>query len=96
MKTIPEEYVGGISIEELAAKHSISKRSVIARLVHAKVYKKEPYRSKNGEVPVFKEALIKELCELLGYTEAELQDLAKLNKTTLRILIKEIRILQTT
>jgi hypothetical protein len=76
------------TIDFLANKFNTTRRSVIAKLSYNGVYIKPKYVSKSGETPVSKSELVQELSEL--FTAAELEQLIKLNKTTIKKIIKYI------
>jgi hypothetical protein len=76
------------TVNNLAAKYNTTRRSIIAKLSYNGVYIKPVYISKSGEVPVSKSELVQELAEL--FTANELEQLIKLNKVTIKKIIKYI------
>jgi len=78
------------NVDEVASALSVPKRSVIAKLTSLGLYKKEPYRNKNGEVPVKKEEYLEKIAESLEVNLELLDSLAKANKNVLKMLAEAL------
>lgn len=83
-------YKEGVSIEELMEKFNKPKKSIIGKLSKEKVYVKQVYRSKTGELPITKKELIANLAQLIDADPEKLQGLEKAPKIELQYLISKI------
>ena len=86
---IVSDYQTGVSVEQIAQSMGKTARSIIAKLSREGVYKKKEYVTKNGNAPVKKDTLADKIGALCDLTEAEMESVAKANKTALaKILAK--------
>jgi hypothetical protein len=81
-----QQYTAQVPVEQIAQQLEVPERSIIAKLSSLGVYHKKPYLNKRGEPPVKKSEQIFRLAELLSVPETELESLAKVNKTVLKLL----------
>jgi hypothetical protein len=82
-----EDYRSGVKISTLSENLGVPTKSIIAKLSSLGVYQKKPYLSKTGEVPVSKEELLQQICELTGESLEPMESLLKSNKTVLKKII---------
>ena len=80
---IVADYANGVSVEAIANAVGKSVRSVVAKLSREGVYKAKTYTTKTGEPVAKKDDLADQIGMLLGFTEAEVTSMAKVNKTAL-------------
>lgn len=81
------DYAAGVTVEKIAETLGKSVKSVVAKLVREKVYKKKEYVAKDGTAVVKKNELADKMAELFGLTEAEADSLTKANKTALKKIL---------
>lgn len=74
------------AVETLAEEFGKSTKSVIAKLVLMKLYRKAERTTKAGKPVVKKDALADRIGEALGLTEADVTSLTKANKTALEAI----------
>lgn len=77
------QYLGGITVEEIAEMMGKTVRSVVAKLSREKVYVAKTYVSKTGAPVVKKDAHADAIGAILNLTENEIESLVKANKTAL-------------
>ncbi len=80
---IVADYGNGVSVEAIAVAVGKSVRSVVAKLSREGVYKPKAYVTKTGDAVVKKDDLADQIGMLLGFSEAEVTSMAKVNKTAL-------------
>lgn len=68
-----------------------TEKSIIAKLSSLGLYKKRPYLTKRGELPVKKEEHIQNLAKLLEVDVETLESLEKVNKNVLAMLAKKLK-----
>ena len=86
---IVADYAAGVPVAEIAEAMGKTARSIIAKLSREGVYKRKEYTSKTGDAPVKKDTLADKIGALCDLTEAEMESVAKANKTALaKILAK--------
>ena len=90
--TAIEQYLAGISVENIAKALGKSARSVTAKLSRElkgteHEYKSKTYATKNGEAVVKEDELADKIGVLLGATEPEMESLTKVNKTMLKKIL---------
>jgi hypothetical protein len=85
-----EDYANGVAVEAIAAKVGRSVRSVVAKLSRLGVYKAKEYTAKNGTAPVKKESLADKIGVICELTEAEMDSVAKANKTALTKILAHL------
>ena len=97
MKYTPEitarllaDYAANFQVEKLAADLKVPTRSVIAKLSSLGVYRKKPYMTKRGEIPIKKAEYVQNLSELLKMHPDQLESLEKVTKTLLARLQAEL------
>lgn len=66
------------TVDLLAAKYDVPRRSIIAKLSHFNVYKAKRYMTKQGEFPRKKAEMVQDLAEL--FKDFELEQFEKLSK----------------
>jgi hypothetical protein len=98
VKMISERYTaeGNACVPVLAKELNVTKRSVIAKLSNLQIYKKPPYKTKAGEIPVPKAAYIDSIALELGIDVSILDSLEKVTKQALVLMDKKIKLLKTT
>lgn len=69
---------------------TFSEKSIIAKLSSLGLYKKRPYLTKRGEIPVKKDEYIQNLAKLLEVDVETLESLEKVNKNVLALLNKHL------
>lgn len=69
---------------------TFSEKSIIAKLSSLGLYKKRPYLTKRGEIPVKKDEYIQNLAKLLEVDVETLESLEKVNKNVLAMLNKHL------
>ena len=94
--TMINDYADGVSVETIAANMGKTVRSVIAKLSREKVYVAKTRTTKTGEAIVKKDAVADEIGMLMGFTEAEIESLAKANKTVLKALVDVVKAVKLT
>ena len=67
-------------------KEDVPERSIIAKLSSLRVYKKQEYLTKRGEIPVKKAEHIERIAILLDVNAEMLESLEKVNKSVLALL----------
>lgn len=77
------QYLGGITVEEIAESLGKTVRSVVAKLSREKVYVAKTYVSKTGAPVVKKDAHADAIGAILKMSENEIESLTKANKTAL-------------
>lgn len=78
------------TVKAFAAQFGKSVRSIVAKLSREGVYQKKEYVSKSGEAPMAKEELASKIGELCDMSPAEMDSLAKANKTALVKLLQKL------
>lgn len=76
----------GLSTAQIAEVLGATERSVIAKLSHLGVYRKRPYLTKQGELPVKKSEYIIRIAKSLEVSEDSLESLEKVTKHVLKLL----------
>ena len=79
-----QDYLSGITTEQIALELGKSVRSVVAKLSREKVYVAKTYTAKNGETVVKKDMVADAIGAVLMLTESEIESLTKANKTALK------------
>ena len=77
------DYAQGMTVESIAESVGKSVRSIVAKLSREGVYKAKAYTTKAGEKPIKKDAHADAIGAMCGMTEAEIESMAKANKTAL-------------
>lgn len=72
------------TVEALAQKYNRSIRAIVSKLSREGVYKKPPYRTKQGEIPHTKDDLVDIIAGLMGEYPENLDGLEKCPKIVLR------------
>lgn len=88
-----QEYMANPSkdtVEKLAVTLGKTVKSVVAKLVREKVYKKAEYVSKTGEKVQLKNEYADAIGAVLKMNENDIDSLTKCNKTALAIIFKAI------
>jgi Zn-dependent peptidase ImmA (M78 family) len=75
------------TVDQLAEKYQVSKRSIIAKLSSLGLYSKRPYLNKRGELPIKKEEYVEMLAKTLDVPIDRLESLEKVNKSVLKLLL---------
>jgi hypothetical protein len=95
VKMITERYnADNNCVVQLAAELGVGKRSVIAKLSSLGIYKKPPYLTKRGTLPVPKAAYIDSLSKLLDIDATILDSLEKVTKQALVLMEERIKLLK--
>ena len=89
-QAIVDEYTAGQTIEQIAATHGRSTRSIIAKLAQLHVYK-SPAKDKAPAERVTKAGLVGELAHLLGLDAERIESLEKADKTALTEVVQAVR-----
>ena len=76
------------AVKLLAVEMDRSEKSIIGKLSREGVYQRQSYKSKTGEDPITKEALVVEIAEKLGVDN--LAGLEKSPKTVLKKLLENL------
>lgn len=87
---IVSDYKAGIPVAEIAEALGKTTRSIIAKLSREGVYKRKEYTSKTGDAPVKKDTLADKIGALCDLTEAEMESVAKANKTALAKILNKL------
>ena len=87
-KKLVDNYLAGVTVQELAELFEVPDRSIIAKLSSLGVYQKKQYLNKRGEVPTKKAEHIERIAELLQVNLELLESLEKVNKQVL-IMIEQ-------
>ena len=87
-KKLVDDYLAGVTVQELAELFEVPDRSIIAKLSSLGVYQKKQYLNKRGEVPTKKAEHIERIAELLQVNLELLESLEKVNKQVL-IMIEQ-------
>ena len=87
-KQLVDDYVAGVTVQDLALQFEVPERSIIAKLSSLGVYQKKQYLNKRGEVPTKKAEHIERIAELLQVNLELLESLEKVNKQVL-IMIEQ-------
>jgi len=74
------------TVEQLAAEHNRSLKSIIGKLSREGVYQRESYKTKAGDKPVTKIEIVHEIAEQLQCDPNELFGLDKAPKQALKFL----------
>lgn len=88
---VVESYAAGMAVEAIAAAAGKSVRSIVAKLSREGVYKAKVRTTKTGEAIVKKDSVSDEIGMLMGFTEAQVESLAKANKTVLVALLEVVK-----
>ena len=83
---LPKDWEAGETVDSLALKLNVPRRSIITKLSYLKVYKRPGYKNKQGETPVSKAQLLTELADLLEVDIEIIDSLEKANKNVLKLL----------
>lgn len=78
------------TIEELSEEFQIPRRNLIAKLSSMGIYKKKPYLSKTGQLPVKKENYIVNIAQKIGIPVDQAESLEKVNKRILVLLAEKL------
>lgn len=78
-------------VEKYAVQLEVSTKSVIAHLSRKGVYVKKEYTTKTGAAVVKKEDILLVLGSLINFTEAELDSLAKANKSAIGKIVEALK-----
>lgn len=87
------DYQAGVPIESIAENLGKTARSIIAKLSREGVYQRKAYVSKTGEAPVKKDTLADKIGALCELTEAEMESVAKANKTALAKILAKLSLM---
>ena len=90
LEAIIADYQSGMTADALALKYEYPKRSIIAKLVAAKIYVKKAYVSKTGLPPVSKENLIEQIAAELGLESMQIESLEKATKVCLQLILGKL------
>jgi transposase len=85
-KDIVDSYLQGLTVKQLALKYGKSEKSIIGKLAKERVYKKQVYHSKTGELPETKKEVIARLAQLLLIDPERIQGLEKAPKLELKLI----------
>lgn len=85
-----ELFNSGTPIPEISAIMELPQRSVTAKLSNLKLYKRQPYKTKQGLLVVTKTELIDSLAQTLDCDAQLLESLEKCNKSVLQLLVKKL------
>ena len=77
------------TVDLLAQKYDVPRRSIIAKLSHFNVYVAKKYVSKTGEPPIKKAELVQKLSHI--FKDFELEQLEKLSKPLIHKLISLLK-----
>lgn len=93
VKMISERYIvdGNQCVPQLAQHLNVTKRSVIAKLSNLGIYKKPPYLTKRGTIPVPKSTYIDEIAKDLNIDVSILDSLEKVTKQALVLMSERIK-----
>lgn len=86
-----DAYQSGTTVEAIAEKIGKSVRSVVAKLSREKVYIAKERTTKTGDAIVKKDAVSDEIGLLMGFSESQVESLAKANKTVLVALLEIVK-----
>lgn len=86
-KLLVEQYTAGMDIADIAEVLNRTDRSVRAKLTSLQLYKKAPYTSKDGTVPMKKIEYVQKISEILGADEELMDSLEKCTKYVLKRLL---------
>lgn len=81
-------------VVQLAAELGVGKRSVIAKLSSLGIYKKPPYLTKRGTLPVPKAKYIESLSDMLDIDITIMDSLEKVTKQALVLMEERIKLLK--
>lgn len=81
-----EQYKAGTPVEDIAQHLETTPRSIIARLSAHGCYVKKVYKTKQGEEPRSKAAMVESIATLLGVNLDLLESMEKCNKSVLKLL----------
>lgn len=90
---IVEEYTANPvleTVEALAARYGLPRRSIISKLSALGIYQKKVYTTKEGTAPVRKTYYIEEISELLDIDISLIESLEKATKGSLRLVVEGI------
>jgi uncharacterized protein YxjI len=90
-KKLADDYLAGVSPDDLALELNVPRRSVVAKLASMGIYKKQTYTNKRGEIPVKKEEYVERLANLLDVNVELLESLEKVNKNVLKMLEEALK-----
>ncbi len=92
-KDLLAAYADGVDPEDIAAMLGKTKRSIIAKLVRAEVYKKAEYVNKaTGEKPVSKADHVATIAAFMGVTADKLESLDKATKNVLVLVEDSLKV----
>jgi len=93
VKMISDRYIaeGNACVPKLAIELGVTKRSVIAKLSNLCLYKKPPYLTKRGTIPVPKLHYIQSIAKKLDIDESILESLEKVTKQALVLMDERIK-----
>lgn len=74
-------------VDKLSVKLNKPRKSIIAKLVKEGVYQRRGYRTKTGETPITKLALVREIESIL---DVKLPGLDKAPKTTIKNMLEKV------
>lgn len=89
-KLMTEQYLAGMSAEQIAEALEVPVRSVISKLSSLGVYKKKVYLTKRGETPVKKSEYIERIAIALDMDLELLESLEKVNKSLLMVISERL------
>jgi hypothetical protein len=84
------DYVGGVSVEQIAMSMGKSVRSIVAKLSREGVYQKKEYKTKTGEPVVKKDAHADAIGAILRLPENDVESLTKANKSALKAIFEAL------
>lgn len=84
LKTIYDETPA--SIEILVQELNKTKKSIVGKLAILGIYKKRPYATKQGEVPVTKKELVTEISAMFLLDYEDFEGMEKMPKKVLKLL----------
>jgi len=77
-------------VSEFADKFGKAKQSIIAKLVSENVYIKKAYKTKRGEKPISKAAIVANIASTLGVNAETVESLEKANKAALQLIARTL------
>jgi len=80
------------TVDALALKYNKPTKSIIGKLSHEGVYRRESYKTKQGETPITKIEIVHSIAHLLNIDPDILQGLDKPPKSTLKLLEQHMKI----
>lgn len=85
-KKLQEDYLSGVTTQQLAQGLGVPERSVISKLAQLGVYRAKQYLTKTGEPTQRKSELVEEIALALNCNLELLDSLEKVNKNVLKLL----------